>query len=29
VPSKNFEVSILVQDYKIVSDGNRGDQAID
>jgi len=29
VPGKNFEVSILVQDYKIISDGNRGDQAID
>jgi len=29
VSSKNFEVSILVQDYNIISDGDRGDQAID
>ena len=27
--SKNFEVSILVQNYSIISDGDRGDQTID
>ncbi len=26
---KNFEVSILVQDYNFISDGDRGNQAID
>jgi hypothetical protein len=29
VSGKNFEVSIPVQDYNTISDGDRGNQAID